>query len=357
MNILGKRKPKALAWCAISIVLVSCSTDVKKSHPEITNVQSIKGETQGTTYAIKIVDAPTQIDKDDIDSLLRDFDLSLSGYIHESTVSQFNAEANQFVVPQNDKYFIPCLELSMRIFEETNGAFDPTVLPLMEIWGFLKDGKNIPSQNQIDSTLRFVGFQSGKLWRWNKEIAPLTLVKLHPNLQFDFNAIAQGYSVDVIGSYLRQKGCLNFYVEIGGEIYVSGKNPDGKAWRLGVDKPVSTNIGDKKRVISAILEVQDRGVATSGNYRKFYEKNGKIYAHTLNPKTGKPAENELLSATVIGPSVGAADGVATAIMVMGLEKAKAFLRKYPEYDALLIYTDAKNELFSFSTAGMEKYLK
>ena len=336
---------------------MSCGTDTQKGHPETTNVQSIKGETQGTTYTLKLIDAPEFISKKAIDSLFRNFELSLSGYIKNSTVSVLNYEDGFYNIPENDVYFAPCMEVSMKIYKETEGAFDPTVLPLMQIWGFLKDGTKIPTQPQIDSTLAFVGFEYGKLWNWEKDKNSYRIQKLHPQLQFDFNAIAQGYSVDVIRDYLRSKGCVNFYVEIGGEIFVSGKNPDGQAWRLGVDKPVATNDGKKQRVISAVLTVQDQGIATSGNYRKFYEKEGKIYAHTLNPITGRPAENELLSATVVCGSAAEADGIATAIMVMGLDKAKKFLASHTDYEALLIYSGTKNELLSFATPGMKKFLE
>lgn len=284
--------------------------------------------------------------------------MSLSGYIPESTVSIFNSEDGYFTIPENDHYFMPCLEVSKDIYSKTDGAFDPTVLPLMRLWGFLENFEKIPSEKEIDSTLNFVGFEKGKLWNQEDNSNKKELVKYDPRLNLDFNAIAQGYSVDVLADFLRKKGCKNFYVEIGGEIYVEGKNPDGKAWRLGVDKPVATNDGKKQRVISAVISVSNKGIATSGNYRKFYEKGGKIFAHTLDPKTGRPAENELLSATVIAKSAAIADGMATAFMVMGLQKSKEYLQSKDKdgLEVLFIYTNEGKNLKSFVSEGMKGML-
>ena len=227
----------------------------------------------------------------------------------------------------------------------------------MELWGFLKDTERLPTQIQVDSTLAFVGFTEKELWKLEKNGENYNFIKNDPRLKLDFNAIAQGYSVDVIGDYLRKKGCKNFYIEIGGEIVVAGNNSEGSAWRIGIDKPVSSNSGKGDRVISAVLSVQNKGIATSGNYRKFYKKDGKIYAHTLNPKTGHPAENELLSTTVVADNAAEADGMATAFMVMGLSESKRFLTNHPEYEAFFIYTEKENKIGSFATKGMTKMLE
>ncbi len=285
--------------------------------------------------------------------------MSLSGYIPESSLSIFNCEDGYYTLSVKDHYFLTCLELSEKVFKQTDGAFDPTVLPLMKIWGFLKESDNIPSQTEIDSTLDFVGFEKGRLWNQENAENKNELVKYDPRLSFDFNAIAQGYSVDVLADFLRKKGCKNFYVEIGGEIYVEGKNQEGKDWKLGVDKPVSTNDGKKQRVISAVISISNKGIATSGNYRKFYEKEGKIYAHTLNPKTGRPAENELLSVTVVAKNTAIADGMATAFMVMGLEKSKEYLKSKDKdgLEVLFIYTGEGNALKSFASIGMQEMMR
>lgn len=359
--MLGRKKLKTLTWCVTSLfVFQSCTESPTNTSKQVDNIQRFQGETQGTTYGIQIVKGP-EIFKKDIDSILHDFDMSLSGYVSESVVSKFNSSPKGiYPIPENDAYFINCFYLAEGIFNRTDGAFDPTVLPLMKLWGFLKTTEYIPTQSQIDSTLSFVGFESKKhyLDLAGCDDLAFRIKKNDSRFQLDFNAIAQGYSVDVVADYLKSKGCENLYVEIGGEIYVEGKNPEGNSWRLGVDKPVAGNEGTKQRVVSAVIGLEKGGIATSGNYRKFYEKDGKIYAHTINPKTGHPAENEILSATVIAKSTAIADGMATAFMVMGLEKTKEFLKtkNTDSLEVLIIYSGQKNELKSWTTEEMEKRL-
>jgi FAD:protein FMN transferase len=354
----GKKKRKVLIWCVTSLWIIgACTTGTNNSAEPAVQFQEIKGETQGTTYTIKVVNGSVEIEKQIIDSILHAFDLSLSGYLSESIISQLNASDSSFQIPRSDSFFINCLTVSEKIATQTNGSFDPTVLPLMELWGFLKDSKNIPSQSQIDSTLAFIGFNNTSLWRIEEDKQGHSFIKKDARLKLDFNAIAQGYSVDVIADFLRKKGCKDFYVEIGGELVLSGNNSEGTAWRIGIDKPVTSNDGKGGRVISAVLSVRNKGIATSGNYRKFYEKNGKIYAHTLHPKTGRPAENELLSATVVAENAAEADGMATAFMVMGLKESKQFLTTHPEYEAFFIFTEKENEISSFATNGMNKMLE
>jgi thiamine biosynthesis lipoprotein len=354
----GKKKRKVLTWCVTSLwILGACTSGPNNSAEHAAQLQEIKGETQGTTYTIKVVNGSVEIEKQAIDSILHAFDLSLSGYHTESIISQLNASESTFEIPRSDLFFIHCLAVSEKIAKQTNGSFDPTVLPLIALWGFLKNTEKIPSQLQIDSTLAFIGFNNTKLWRLEENKQGHAFIKKDARLKLDFNAIAQGYSVDVIADYLRKKGCEDFYVEIGGELVVSGSNSEGTAWRIGIDKPVSSNDGKGSRVISAVLSVQNKGIATSGNYRKFYKKGGKIYAHTLHPKTGRPAENELLSATVVAENAAEADGMATAFMVMGLKESKQFLASHQEYEAFFIFTEKENEISSFATKGMNKMLE
>jgi FAD:protein FMN transferase len=366
-NIFGKKKPKVLTWFVISLFLLGACTNAEDVNQKenLSSVQEITGETQGTTYGIKIVDSPVEISKEEIDSILHDFDLSLSGYISESTVSRFNAEKSSLAIAETDKYFISCFQLSRKVFNQTTGAFDPSVLPLMKIWGFLKDQENIPSQSEIDSVLHIIGFSHEQVSLLDERQVEFKagyqwlVKKKDERINLDFNGIAQGYAVDVLADYIRKKGCKNFYVEIGGEIYVEGKNPEGKEWRLGVDKPEASNDGKNQRVISAVISVTNKGIATSGNYRKFYEKGGKIYAHTLDPHTGRPAENELLSVTVVAKSAAIADAFATAFMVMGLEKSKEYLKSkdVDKLEVLFIYAGEGNALKSHTTDGMEQMLK
>lgn len=308
-----------------------------------------------------MLDSPVEITKAEIDSVLHDFDMSLSGYIPESTVSQLNAAEKEFAISEEDKYFEEMFYISEKVFVQTEGAFDPTVLPLMKLWGFLMETEHIPSDKEIDSVLTFIGFSPNNKYVFTAgcgESGPV-FIKKNSKLQLDFNAIAQGYSVDVLANFIRNKGVKNFYIEIGGEIYVEGKNPEGKPWRLGVDKPVADNNGKEQRVISAVISVTNKGIATSGNYRKFYKKDGRIFAHTMNPKTGRPAENELLSVTVVAKNAAIADGMATAFMVMGLEKAKAYLKSKDKdkLDVLFIYTNQDNSLQSYASEGMKAMME
>jgi len=347
-NMFGNAKRKAASLSVISLVflITSCSTKVQK----------IEGETQGTTYHITIVGGEQTIHKTSIDSIFKTFDTSLSTYQSNSVISDFNTSENGIWIPKEDQYFFKCLELSKSVHSLTNGAFDPSVFPLVEAWGFMKKMDQPPSKEQVDSILQFVNFTAGDIWHQDKKTT--FLGKKDPRFKLDFNAIAQGYSVDVIADYLVSNGIENYFIEIGGELRVAGKNAEGKKWRIGVDLPVESNEGKGAREIGQVLELGKGGLATSGNYRKFYEKEGKKYAHTLNPKTGFPAENELLSATVLAPNAGLADGYATAFMVMGLSGTKEWLKLHPseKLEVLLIYTDANGEMKIFTSNKMKKML-
>lgn len=348
-NTFGKKKHRIVLWFVTScLFILSCQ--------EKTTIQRIAGETQGTTYQIILLDKKQSVTKANIDSILQNFDLSLSQYIPNSTVSLLNnSSVGDFHIPNNDFYFMECYNLASKICKKTEGIFDPTVLPLMELWGFLHQGKNLPSQREIDSVQEFIGFRNPALHSVTSKGKNIIITKNDSRLKFDFNAIAQGYSVDVLADYLQLKGYKNFFIEIGGEIFVSGHNPEGNFWRLGVDKPIISNDGKFKRVISAVIKLKNGGVATSGNYRKFYEKNGKIYAHTLNTKTGYPAENTMLSATVIAKSTAIADGMATAFMAMGLEKAKQYINSMDNdhLEVLFIYSGNDKKLDSFANQRMK----
>lgn len=284
--------------------------------------KEIQGNTQGTTYLVKTSEDSLKVSPEELDSLLHQFDLELSGYIDHSLLSKFN-QANDFVDLSNDNFFRTCYHISQDVYQRTDGDFDPSVFPLVKAWGFFKDLENTPTKDEIDSILSFTGFELGLHHKFEND----TLFKLHPKFSLDFNAIAQGQSVDEIVRFLRKKGNENIFVEVGGELYVNGKNDEGKPWVIGIDEPSEDNDGHGNRKLENYLSISKGGVATSGNYRKFYEKGGKKYSHTLNPKTGQPVEHNLLSATVIAPNTAAADAYATAFMVMGVEKTMNFLEE------------------------------
>lgn len=308
--------------------------------------QILQGEAQGTTYTIQLVGAGEKIAKKEITQLLNDFDASLSTYENNSDITNFNNARANLAFLDNKSYFKTCLEKSQLVYDLTEGAFDPTVFPLIEAWGFFKDVKTPLQKIQADSIIKFVSFEKNKLLDYEFKNDSVLIKKRDNRLKLDFNAIAQGLAVDFMAKLIADKRYENFYIELGGEIRVAGTNKEGKKWRIGIDTPKS----EGERSIQEVIEVSNKSVATSGNYRKYYEVDGKKYGHTINPKTGLQAQQTLLSATVVMDECALADGFATAFMVMGIEKTKAFLKKNKKLgvEVLLIYAD-KDKFMTYST--------
>ncbi len=327
-----------IAILLIAITFGSCGYEANKTQNRIQFV----GEAQGTYYAITYYATDTLITQIQIDSVLTAFDLSASIWVKESIISKINNNDLNVVLDNN---FIEIFKLSKKISRSTGGAFDITVSPLVNAWGFgFKNKSELPSKS-VDSLMELVNFDG--IYLLNNEI-----IKENPNIQIDYNAIAQGYSVDLIGGFLQSKGISNFLIDIGGEVLAKGKKPEGKKWVVGIEKP--SEEANSERKLDATIEIEDKAIATSGNYRKFFEENGIRYSHTIDPKTGYPAKNTLLSATVMCDSAAIADGYATALMVMGLEKSVEFLKDQPQLDAYLIYSDQGNE---YKTWGTGRFLK
>lgn len=305
----------------VSILLVSCVSN--SSMPELKQTefnQRISGNTQGTTYEIKLIDDNTFLTKKEVDSVLHDFDLELSGYDDNSILSKINAKTLD-VIPSNSIYFRACFNRSQEIASMTNGAFDPTIFPLVKAWGFFSKPYKVPSDSVVNDLLKGVGYQQLKL-------VNDSLKREEVSTTLDFNAIAQGYSVDVLKDFLLKKGFDNFYIEIGGEVFVYGDKEDNTPWYLAIDYPSKSNKQGEERVAEAIIAIdENKAIATSGNYRKVFEYQGKVYGHSLNPKTGKPAENSTRSVTVIANSCMDADAFATAFMVMGHSESIKFLNE------------------------------
>ncbi|MCB0410235.1 MAG: FAD:protein FMN transferase, partial [Flavobacteriales bacterium] len=199
----------------------------------------------------------------------------------------------------------------------------------------------------IDSLLKFVDFNQ-------VSINDSLVMKINPGTMLDFNAIAQGYSVDVLALFLEEKGIENYMVEVGGELRVKGVNKNDTLWRVGIDKPIENN---RERELQAIISLENSSLATSGNYRKFYEKDGVKYSHTINPLTGYPVQHSLLSVTVIAPTCALADAYATAFMVLGLEKSKQIVENNPDLEAFFIYSNEKNEMETFATKQIRKFIE
>jgi thiamine biosynthesis lipoprotein apbE len=298
------------------------------------NIYYIKGEAQGTTYGITYI-AKAPVEKAAIDSILQVIDLSMSTYIDNSLISKINRGENLPIDPHFEKVF----SASFDIYLQSKGAFDPSIGQLINAWGFgKKENHTPPTQKQIDSLLALTGMDKV---HYIDTPRGAFIKKDNPNIQLNFNAIAQGYTSDVIAEYFLSKQISNFIVEVGGELVIHGRNTlKNKPWRIGIDNPLQKP--DEDREVIATVELTDCGLATSGNYRKLWTDSltGQKYVHTINPKTGRPQPSNLLSATVIAPSAMLADGYATTLMALGgIEKAKDFLAQHKELKAVLLYSD------------------
>jgi thiamine biosynthesis lipoprotein len=270
-------------------------------------------------------------------------DSSLSIYKDYSVISKLN---NREIVTA-DTLFSEVFLAAKKVSAQTEGNFDCSVKPLVNAWGFYKDkfGDSIVIDSaKFRKILPYVGFDKISL------IAD-TLV-MPKGMSLDFNSIAQGFTVDVIARFFENKNIKNYLIEVGGELLAKGKNADGNIWRVGVDKP-SEDIDVKER-FQFILDLENKALATSGNYRKFYEQDGIKYAHTINPFTGSPAQNRLLSVTVINDDCMLSDAYATAFMVMGVKKTKQFVASNPEIEIYLVYTGNDGDWKTFISPSMQK---
>lgn len=299
-------------------------------------LKTINGLAQGSTYSITYFSENQLVEKKQIDSIIEVIDLSMSTYREESLISQINQNQPLII----DEHFKKVFLMSKKIHHQSDGFFDPSIGLLIDAWGFGKnEHHNPPNKSTIDSLLLLVGLD--KINLTHEDI----FQKENPYIQLNFNAIAQGYTCDVIADFLKQKNITNFIVEVGGEMVVSGKNQQKqKAWAIGIDNPLQNP--DEPREIIQVIEIQG-GLATSGNYRKVWTDSltGKKYVHTINPKTGYPEQSDLLSATVIAPTAMEADAYATTLMAIGLEKSKVFLDNHPELKALLLsFDNTSNEI-------------
>lgn len=304
---------------------------------------TVTGFAQGGTYTVKfnaegVQCSPEQV-RDSIDALLRNIDNSLSGYNKKSLLSRFNA--GETIAP--DRMFVDIYAKAHYIFEETSGAVDVAAGPLFDVWGFGFANDSLPSAQKVQEVMRSCGMARLKKAMPLSEdgtLAPGDLLMEPGDLpKLNYNAIAQGYSCDVVASYLYSIGVKDMLVDIG-EIFCDGVNPSGQPWTLGIDRPVdgSNQLGAQ---IQGIFRAPagPHGIVTSGNYRKFYIRDGKKYAHTVDPRTGYPVEHTLLSATIVAADATLADAYATYCMVIGLEASRKFLESRCDLEGCLIYDD------------------
>lgn len=305
------------------------------------------GRAQGSTFHITYFGGNPAVINQGIDSILKAVDKSMSTYIETSDISRINNGDSTVVV---DSLFIEVLMASKQIYKQSKGVFDPTIGKLVNYYGFGPEKLSIAiDTSHIDSLMQYVGLDKVELTDAHR------IKKQSPYIYIDFNSIAQGYTTDVIADFFTAQGFHNFLIEVGGEIVAKGKNSaSGKPWRVGIDDPKQTN---KERNLSAIIKLQNAGMATSGNYRKFRVDSvtGKKYVHTIDAVTGYPARNSMLSATVIAKTCVMADGYATTFMAMGIEGAKNLVESLPEVEAYFIY--AKNDsVATFMTDGFQAML-
>ena len=333
-----KRIVPVIILLIIAIVLI-----VRENAMHLSKVM-ISGKTMGTTYNITYLADGGINYKNEIDSLLKVWNQSMSTFIPGSEISYFNTHDTLHFRSQ---YFYPVLAKSHEVYEATGGAFDPTVMPLVDAWGFGPKQEAMPDSAQIDSLLHYVGFNKigfDSTMAWKKT----------RGVELDFSAIAKGYGVDVIGKFLTGKGVENYVVEIGGEVLAHGKNSQGKLWSTGIEDPTVDLLESR---ISAVLELDNEAIATSGNYRNFYVKDGRKYSHEINPYTGFPAEQNILSSSVIADNCMTADAFATAFMVLGLDKSLQVLAKRKDLQVYFIYSDEHGDLKTYMSEGVNKMMR
>jgi len=302
-----RRVLQGLAPLVLGLALAACGTGGAR-HASI----ELSGSTMGTTYSVKVVDPPAQLQRDtlaalveaELDGLLR----KLSTYDPQSELSRFNHSRETDWVAASGE-MVEVLAEARRVSELTGGAFDVTVGPLVDLWGFgpVLTGDRIPSDAEIAALRAHVGFRHIEV-----RAAPPAIRKLDPDNRVDLSAIAKGYAVDRLALLLESRGISSYLVEIGGELRGRGHNPAGDHWRIGVERPASG-----ERAVHDVITIDDAGVATSGDYRNFFEQDGQRYSHTIDPHTGRPVTHTLAAVTVISPRTMRADALATALMVMG----------------------------------------
>ena len=318
----------------IILAVVTFFTGCKKNDNQFIH---LTGEAQGTTFSIKYGSINLIDYSREIDSIFNVINLSMSTYHPNSIISKIN-NGNESI--ELDSHFINVFNISSEIFHETDGAFDPTVGILVNAYGFGPNKLDQLETSDLTKLMQWVGFN--KIHIENQK-----LVKDFSETSIDFNAIAQGYTVDVIGDFLISKNIANFMIEVGGEVIAHGKNSEGKPWSIGIQNPEKSN----ENSLEMVVYLENKSICTSGNYRKFkIDKNGRKYAHTINPKTGLAEPSDILSATVITAKPCAfADAYATSMMVMGFTKTLEFMKSHPELEIFLVFVDEKGNTQTYST--------
>lgn len=322
---------RKLIWIASSLLLAMTFASCVKQPQKMV----LQGLVQGSYYAITYYDEEGRNFQHEIDSIFHVVDRSVNLWVDSSVICKVNRNEEVDL----DPIFIENFEMAQKAAELSNGYFDPTISPLVAAWGFsAKTGDTITPQ-LVDSLKQLVDYRK-------VHIADGKLIKENPAMKLDFNAIAQGYTTDLVGTLLESKGIKSYIVDVGGEIFARGTKPDGKPWVVGIEKPAAD--WDSERVVQQRVELQDKGIVTSGSYRKYVERDGKRYSHCIDPMTGYPVEHNLLSATVIAENATWADALASICMVMGMERSLELIKTLEGVEVFYIFVNDRNELETYS---------
>ena len=319
--------------------VVSC---INKNQTEQLSYQENTGKIFNTYYKIKY--EYNRSLENEIQAELQKFDNSLNPFNKNSIITHVNRNNATAL----DSFFIEVFNKAMEVSRNSSGAFDITLAPLVNLWGFGFENIENVNQQTIDSIMQFVGYEKITIEDGN-------IVKSDPRVMLNMSAIAKGYAVDVVSRLLERHSIENHMCEIGGEIRMSGVNDKGKCWLIGLEKPIDDNTGLSAE-IQTTLRICNKSIATSGNYRNYYIKDGKKYSHTINPKTGYPSEQNILSTTVIADDCMTADAYATAFMVLGLEESLTLINTLPNIYAYFIYVDEDSAIQSIFSDGFEQFL-
>lgn len=337
-------KKKKLLWQLPFLAFLIIGTVVIVGRQKSVPYQHDEGRIFGTTYHITYQSDDNL--KKEIEETLKAVDQEFSMFNPQSTVALINEGKR----PTLSDDFLEVYQLAQQVNEESDGAFDITVAPLVNAWGFGFKNQQMPNNHQIDSLRRLVGMEHVSL----AGAKGSQYVRFQrPRMMLDFSAIAKGYGTDRVARLLMSHDVANFMVEIGGEVYAKGNSEKRLPWRIGVSKPVDDPDNDAQE-LETVLNVTNQTMATSGNYRNFYYKGGRKYAHTIDPKTGRPVQHSLLSATVLAPTCAEADAYATSFMVMGLDKARQVLERKKQLKAYFIYQNAQGELSVWKSEGLDE---
>ncbi len=337
-----------LIWSFCTIIC-SCQSTPSTEHAVIT------GMTMGTSYRITH-EMDCSISQQNIEHLLKLINQAVSTYIDSSIISRFNQSDSGIVLSLDQKdsvearYFLDNLNRALEVCRDTDGWFDPTVMSLVNYWGFgysAREKRFAAMSDTVASLLQNVGCEKISIQRSNQ----ISISKSNEKTALDFSAIAKGYAVDQIAMQLINADCNDFLVDIGGEVRSKGHNRDGELWKIGINKPKED--ADRNEII-AVIHLKDQAAATSGNYRNFYQtEDGQIISHTVNPKTGMPERNELVSVSIIAKDCTTADAYATACMSMGLQRAKKLIELNDDLEGVLIYSASNGSFLSYISAGIQ----